>query len=784
MQHQPRTVRHKKTSGVFFNAACGGQDARHKKTSGAALVAGGLFAALSAAAPAQETEQSEQQLAPVIVTAPRRAESLQKVPAAISVVSSEEIEEGGLRTTKDVAKFIPGAQGWNTESRARPRFFIRGVGSNEATNNTVNPIGFYADEVYYNNNLFTGTPLFDLQRVEVLRGPQGTLWGKNTTGGAFHFISRKPSFETDGNAKLQFGNLDSRLFQGAVGGALKDDVLAGRAALHYEERGGLAKNTTTGNDVGDYEDIAGRFQLLALISPELDALLNVHVRRLDGTQNPWYSVTRNGAPDVNGYVAPIGNGSGDRKHVAYNFDLPLKVETEGASLAFNWDLGGYTLTSVTAIDHGRRSGLVEGDYTPYEYATGGSARSYSRNEVTQRSQEFRLVSPPEERFTWIAGTYLFRDDNESYGAGGKLTGDAATQSFNTTSFEQDTTSAALFGSVGFQFTERFKLSGGLRHTYEKSGIDLTTLYATGASPYVVNGKWWSPGALENAGLATYYSTDGRIKKSWSNFGYDITPEYQIDDNQLVYFRHASGFRSGNYNTYITPNGVSGVSQFSVVDPEKLKSYEIGYKSTWLNQRLVVNAAAYHYDYQNMQLVVNQVLNNIFYPTLMNAGSGKVDGIELEAAFQLTESLRLRANLSRLRTEFDELLAGGRNYKGYGFARVPQTTALLGVDYRTALAGGTLALGTDWSYTSKHHFNVTNDSDLYALQQAYWLGSVHASYTLPGDRVTVGAYVNNVTDRRYKNQAMLYQGGTDATNGHYPTGYGDPRTFGVSLAYRF
>lgn len=159
----------------------------------------------------------------------------------------------------------------------------------------------------------------------------------------------------------------------------------------------------------------------------------------------------------------------------------------------------------------------------------------------------------------------------------------------------------------------------------------------------------------------------------------------------------------------------------------------------------------------MQLVVNQVLNNIFYPTLMNAGSGEVDGIELEAAFQLTESLRLRANLSRLRTEFDELLAGGRNYKGYGFARVPQTTALLGIDYRTPLAGGTLALGTDWSYTSKHHFNVTDDSDLYALQQAYWLGSVHASYTLPGDQVIIGAYVNNVTDRRYKNQAMLYQG---------------------------
>ncbi|THF62791.1 TonB-dependent receptor [Pseudothauera nasutitermitis] len=763
MQHSPSTIRFRKRPLI--------------------LALGGLFATLSGIVPAQGAE-SREQLDTVIVTATRRAESLQKVPSAITAISSEDLEEGELRTTKDVAKFIPGAQGWNTESRARPRFFIRGVGSNEATNNAVNPIGFYADEVYYNNNLFTGGPLFDLQRVEVLRGPQGTLWGKNTTGGAFHFISRKPAFETDGYARVQIGNLDSRVFQGAVGGAIKDDVLAGRAAIHYEKRGGLAKNTTTGNDVGDFDDFAGRFQLLALISPELDALLNVHVRRLDGTQNPWYSVTRNGAPDVNGYVAPIGAGRGDRDHVAYNFDLPLKVDSEGASLTFNWDIGGLTLTSVTAIDHGRRTGLVDSDYTPYEYATGGSARSYSRNKVTQKSQEFRLASPTDERLTWIAGTYLFRDDNESYGANAKLTGNAATQSFNATAYEQDTTSAALFGSVGFEFTERFKLSGGLRYTYEKSGIDLTTVRATGASPFTVNGNWWSPDALAGATLSTYYSTGGRIKNSWSNLGYDITPEYRIDDDQLVYFRHASGFRSGNYNTYITPNGVPGVSQFSVVDPEKLKSYEVGYKSTWLNKRLVFNASAYHYDYDDMQLVVNQVLNGVFYPTLMNAGSGRVDGIELEAQFQLTEALRLRANLNRLRTKFDELIAGGTNYKGYGFARVPETTALLGVDYRTPLAGGTLALGTDWSYTSRHHFNVTNDTDLYALQKAYWLGSVRANYTLPGEQIVIGAYVNNVTDKRYKNQAMLYQGGTNASNGHYPTGYGDPRTFGVSLTYKF
>jgi len=130
-------------------------------------------------------------LGSIVVTATRREEVLQKVPSAVTAISGDEVQNGELRSTKDVARFVPGTQGWNTESRARPRFFIRGVGSNEATNNVVNPIAIYTDQVYYGNSLFLGSPLFDLKRVEVLRGPQGTLWGKNTTGGAFHFISQQ-----------------------------------------------------------------------------------------------------------------------------------------------------------------------------------------------------------------------------------------------------------------------------------------------------------------------------------------------------------------------------------------------------------------------------------------------------------------------------------------------------------------------------------------------------------------------------------------------------------------
>lgn len=724
-------------------------------------------------------------LGAVVVTATHREEALQKVATQVTAISGEEIDGESLRSTKDVARYVPATQGWNTESRARPRFFIRGVGSNEATNNAVNPIAYYADQVYYGNTLFAGAPLFDLERVEVLRGPQGTLWGKNTTGGAFHFISKAPKFSADGYSKVELGSHDSRVLETAYGGPIIEDRVAGRAAVHYEKRGGVAQNTVTGNEVGDYEDFAGRFQARAILSPDLDVLLNTHVRKLNATQNPWYSVTRNGAADRFGYTAPIGDGSGDLTHVAYNLDLPIKLDTEGLSATVHKDFGELSLTSITAYDQGLRTGIVDSDYTPVEWPS-GSGRSYSRNRVAQFSQEFRLASPKEDRFNWLAGLYHFRDRNKSFGASASLTGNTATQQYSYTEYRQDTSSTALFGNARYALTERFKLNGGVRLTRETVGIDLLTRKAAASSSaYVVSGDWWQPVSI-NSPLVTYFSTNGRIANTWSNLGYDLTPEYQLAANQLVFFKHASGFRSGNYNTYINTNSaLASVSQFAVVKPEKLKSYELGYKSNWFANRLTLNGGVYHYDYRDMQLVVNQVYSGVFYPTLANAGKGTVNGVEFETAWQATPALRLRSNLSYLKTRFKELTANGKSYAGYNFARVPQLTALFGGDYKFRLAEASLLLGTDWSYTSKHNFNVTDNTDPYALQDSYWIGNLQAAYSFRGDRVILGAYVKNVTNKRYKVQAMLYQGGlTDGTGGHYPTAYGELRTFGVSLTYKY
>ena len=705
----------------------------------------------------------------VTVTAQKREENLQDVPAAVTAIGGQAIQDTELRTTKDLAAEIPGATSWNAESRARPRFFLRGIGSNEATNNAVQPIGIYNDEVYLLNSLFLGEPLFDLDRVEVLRGPQGTLWGKNTTGGAYNFVSRKPSFTSAGGyAKIGLGDYGQQLVEAAYGGPIDGDVLAQRVSLHYESHGGWATNSVDGKPVGDLRDIAARYQLTARITPDLTASLNVHVRDFDGTDTPTYPITKPGVPTF-GYTAPFVT-SGNRGVVDLNGGVPeQKVHHSGASANIKWNINTLTLTSITAFDTGRREALPQdGDFSPVEIS-----RSYGDNRARQYSEELRLASSRADALNWIVGAYFFKDTNDSYAAAATtLPVSAAVPALSYTTYRQKTDSKAVFGSVSYEATDDLSFTGGLRYTSEKVGIDLTTLgsvqSANGTVPFGSN-EWWE---ISQAGLPLQTVVTQDAVNTWNNVGYDFTPQYTIGTDQMLYARTASGYRSGNYA------GSSLTAPPAVVQPEKLTSYEIGYKSEWLHHRLLFNASAYYYDYKNMQLTVNRVIAGQFVSVLANAGQGHVKGIEFEGRALLTNDLTLHGNLSALHTRFDQLVTGTTSYAGYNFARVPNVTGLVGLDYRVPLSEGRFHLGTEWNYQSQTNFNVTNNTDPYALQPAYWLGNLQASYAFPGDKTVLSAFVANATNRLYKVQAMLY------SNNRYNTRFGDPRTFGMTLTTHF
>ena len=340
---------------------------------------------------------SPAQLKAVVVTAQRREETAQAVPTAISVVSGESLVDSGVgRSAGEVLNSVPSASA-ATQLHGRPRWWIRGVGTGQQQLDFANPIGFYLDDVYISNASATGFPLFDLDRVEVLRGPQGTLWGKNTTGGAVSVVSRRPDFDSnDGYLKFDYGTFHDKLVEGASNGIIWSKRLAARASFHIESRDGRFDNLYDGRSAGEFQDAAARLQLLGKITDDLEALANVHVRKYT-TNGAVATVIGSGASGAyrDNYVP-----STNLNDISTNAPNTSDVRQTGANLTLKWKLQGYALTSITGFEEYKETTLSDGDYTPLEISRGW-VDAVSR----QYSEEVRLASPHADRLNWVAGLF-------------------------------------------------------------------------------------------------------------------------------------------------------------------------------------------------------------------------------------------------------------------------------------------------------------------------------------------------------------------------------------------
>lgn len=708
----------------------------------------------------------------ILVTAQRREQKIQDVPATITAASGDFLGKLELRTAIDATRIAPNTNAWGTESRARPRWFIRGIGSNDVSSNVVTPIAIYFDEIYQNHFSLQGFPLFDLDRVEILRGPGGTLWGKNTTGGALLFVSKKPGDTPEGYARLTYGNYDQRLAEGAFGGPITDKV-SGRASFHYEHRDGYARNTYTGNSAGDVNDAAARVQLKADLSDDFTALVSAHYRKFEGGYNPVYTIGTTITPafpqgvDSFGYATPT-----DRKRVQYNVDADVDLEAHGASLTANWNLGPATLTSITAVEKAKRREIYDGDYTPNELS-----RNYARTDVDQVSQEFRLTSDDDGPFKWIAGAYYFHDKLYSFGAQATLPSPLNRPlAYYYTEYTQKTTSTALFGNVSYELTDKFTISGGLRWTRDKLSIDLVSRQANTPVTFRDLTNWYLPGAVSSP-LSLFDSQDDTQK--WSALGYEVRPEFRPADNVLLFARFAKGYRSGNFQGNIAPPS----TRPNVIQPEKVYSYEAGIKTSWLDDKLVLNATAFYYDYKDIQTTVTgtNALGQIV--SIVSNAQGWVKGAEFELTATPIENLTLSGNLGLLDTKYTELFTGvggaRTNLKGNVFARAPKVTSFVDAEYRIPFGtNDAVVLGTDWRYNSRFKLNalIQNVDELEV--PAYWTGNVRASVQFDDNRLSATFFVNNVTDKDYKVHTL------PAGNGSYKRMLGEPRTYGITLGARF
>jgi iron complex outermembrane receptor protein len=762
----------------------------------------------------------------IVVTAGKREENIQSVPTTITAVSGDALVRQEVRSAAEIVRLIPNASAATTESRNRPRWFIRGVGSNDPAANVVNPIGVYFDEVYVNSPFFQAFPIFDLERVEVLRGPQGTLWGKNTVGGAIHYISRKPDFKPGGYVRAGVGNYGSVTTQGGFGGAVIEDKVAARGAFFYERRGNTYRNAGPAESgTGRFDDLAARVQLLVKPSDTVRLLLSGRVRSLDGTPIPRF--IEPAFPDtaaLKGASAPAddyGNTPfADDKVYGSNVPGLSRTKQRGATATLTWDFApGYSFTSISAWDKGTNLALADADFTTFE-----GSRSRTDLSSEQVTQEFRVTSPRSDRFNWIVGAHYFREDFHS---------DATTATVGTTRYldrgtgparwrhsyyqnvlyDQKAKSYAAFGSATVDFTDAISLTAGARYTSEKRSATINIYNPAGDAARRLNTvdpataptparplvtftdptTWWLRSSVSLSTPATPFISSP--SRTWNRFTWDVTPQWKISKDVLLYAKVARGFRSGTFQASATaaaqfdPNGIA---------PEDLYSYEAGLKTSWLDGALVANLSAFYYDYKKIQVLVQGVPvqaggTTVFTARLINA-KGWSKGIELDVTARPVSGLRLTGNLGLLDTEYtDNFIPNNPNTgalfgKGNQFTRAPHFSGVIDAEYTVPLGAVNLSLGTDWSYRTKQYFTVNaqetdpaaNDYlvSRYQRQTGYALGNARIALSDRDERLSLQLFVRNLTDRKYKILTFGTQQGARLTT------YGERRTYGAALSARF
>ncbi|TCV91185.1 iron complex outermembrane receptor protein [Luteibacter rhizovicinus] len=733
----------------------------------AAVLAAG--SAVAQNAPAENTGTPPPKTATlqtINVTAEKRVEDMQKVPISMTVLPAEKLEAFGQAGdgVLQLASRAPSVYAETSYGREFPRFYIRGLGNSDFDLNASQPVSMVFDDIVQENPILKGFPLFDLEQVEVLRGPQGTLFGRNSPAGVIKFESRKPTQETTGYARVSYGSLGTANAEAALGGALSPNWSARVSAL-AQHRDGWIDNAYTGekNALGGYNDRAIRLQALYKASETFDALINVHARWLDGSA----MVNRANAIELGG---PSFVPGFDRETVAQDGNNRQHLFTWGSNLHMNWHFGDLTFTSITGLERATTYSLgdVDGGYDASETpATPGLGNRYTTpfySETAdalpkdrQITQEFRLANDPSNQLKWQVGTYYFDEDiairNFSYDTLNNhvLNGDV--------SQAQRTKAWAIFGSADYSFTDTFDVRAGARYSHDKRNFTATrTLGFTGP-----------------VGPLTSDPVDAR----WSG---DLTGTWAVAANTNVYARIANGFRAPSVQGRINFS-----NSISTAKPETITSYELGVKTTSDDNKVRFNADVYKYNMHNQQLTAVGGATNV--TQLINAKKTEGYGAEFDLEAYLSPNLIVTAGGSYNHTELkDPNLAvapcgggctvldplnstGNAIIDGNPLPNAPKWigtfTARYGIPYGDS---GEFFVYTDWNYRSEVNFFLYDSAEFRS--KAFLEGGLRVGYNWNFGKREVALYGRNITGKQ------VITGGIDFNN---RTAFvNDPRVVGIEF----
>jgi iron complex outermembrane receptor protein len=732
-----------------------------------ALAFAGSAAHGQAAAPADAASAPEAgKLTTVTVTAQRVTEDAKTVPISVSTISGETLDvlNSGGDDIRALSGRVPSLNIESSFGRAFPRFYIRGYGNTDFHLNASQPVSLIYDDVVQENPILKGFPVFDVDEVEVLAGPQGTLFGRNTPAGIVKIDSVAPSRVANGYFNASYGTFNTVNLEGAYGMPLGQDW-AVRGSVQSQHRNGWVTNTAPDAPAGKlegYDDEAGRLQLLYKPSGTFSALFNVHARDLDGTARLFRAnIIKPGTNDlVDGF---------DPYQISIDGKNKQTLDTNGASAKLRWDLGDVILNSITGWEHVHAfsRGDVDGGYgAVYDLPMGPGVIPFADETSDalqghqQVSQEFRLEHGGAGPLSWQAGVYLYHEkykiESLVYDTlfGGPTTEVDATQT---------NTAWAAFGSVGYALTQDFKLHGGLRYTRDRKKLVTDPVSDT---------------AVDTSAGLSKSTSDSRT--NW-----DLSGTYSVTPNANIYARVATGFRASS----IFP--ASDFGYLTYAKPETTTSYEAGVKADLFDRRARISADVFHYDVKDQQLSAVGGQSNA--TQLVSAKKVEGQGVEINFDAYVLPTLLVTLNGSYNFTKIKDPtlavapcatctvtnpagpVAGTVLINGNPLPQAPKYVANVTARYGIPTSdGGEYFVYTDWSYRSTVNFFLYESKEFTG--KAMTIGGLRAGYDWDGGKYEVAAFARNITNQ------IRITGGIDFNN---LTGFiNDPRTLGVQFKATF
>lgn len=687
----------------------------------------------------------------LIVTAQRRAESIQDVPISITALNADALANSGVTRLDDVQRLAPGLNMSTIGSGFVSYTYIRGAGTNVLDSGADPSVAFYIDDVYLAGTAGLNFDLLDIERVEVLKGPQGTLFGRNAAAGAINIITERPSETFEAYATLDAGDYDALYVRGGVSGPLgESDAWRYRLSAGHRERGAFTDNPI-GRDPGDIDNYTVRGQL------EYDgAGFNVRVTgdyftADNGMTNHFLST-----PVTAGVLSPAAAAllPSDRSFYRQYYDLNgyERQETAMLTVRADWDLPFATLTSISAYRDNRFERLQDQD--------GSSAFGYnlgSDQHDRTFSEELRLANEG-DRLSWIIGLYYYHGETDRVDTL-DVGPDFVVPAFRNTlgTYNQDLTvdSVAVFGQAKYDMTDRLAVTLGARYTVEEK-----------ESHQVIN-------PIGPAGLFSV-----NLNPDWDSFDPAITLSYQADDDVMLYASARQGFKSGGFQSL--PG--SALLASNVYNPEYVRSYELGIRSRFVDRRLQINASLFHTDIEDQQILR---IPSAGVTIIDNAGATEAEGIDLSISALITPSFRLDWNSTLQSARFAEYLTNCTGAPPVCTTDLSGNQQLRSPDFQTSVVGeytwglggsGEIRVRGEYSFIDDQFFDAANTRAVGAYQPGYDIFNARLTYAPTSDAWEISIWGKNLGDKEYFRNVALAG----------PTGVGtpgDPATVGVSISVR-